>query len=507
MKKVLFILVPVFLALAVSANNIHVANVSVTGINTTSHSAMVKFDLSWDNSWRVTGGPKNWDAAWVFVKYRVQGQTSWSHATLHYANGSGTGDGHLVPANATIASSNDNPGGGANGVFIYHNTPMSQGSVSYTNTELRWDYGVNGVADNAQVNVQVFAIEMAYVPQGGFYVGSGGKEVGAFYTYPDTTQPYYISSEAAITVGAANGQLYYKPTGSTDDYAGPIPAAFPKGFQAFYCMKYEITQDQYVTFLNSLESVQASTRSGDAINRPNGRTIITSTGPGQYATSLPYVPMGEISFEDVSAYLDWCALRPMTELEYEKACRGTNNPVPNEFSWGTPTLIGYNPLNGTSTPINYSLSNSGTADEGIVNNYSPGPGNAMWLYSMGPVQGAFRAGIFAANTANTGRVTAGSSFYGIMEMTGNVTEDLIPVGNADGRSYNGHAGNGQLASNGTQDENWPTLYTGGIGFRGGYYLEKSPTALMVSDRSTAVNIASLLSGYAGFGGRGVRTAP
>ncbi|RUA26072.1 MAG: hypothetical protein DSY76_06195, partial [Bacteroidetes bacterium] len=35
------------------ANNIQVSNVSVRGQNTTDHYTMIKFDLSWDNSWRV----------------------------------------------------------------------------------------------------------------------------------------------------------------------------------------------------------------------------------------------------------------------------------------------------------------------------------------------------------------------------------------------------------------------------------------------------------------------
>jgi hypothetical protein len=32
---------------------------------------MVNFNLSWDNSWRSSVGPSNWDAAWVFVKFMV----------------------------------------------------------------------------------------------------------------------------------------------------------------------------------------------------------------------------------------------------------------------------------------------------------------------------------------------------------------------------------------------------------------------------------------------------
>lgn len=52
---------------ATQANNIQVTNASLTGNNGTF--AFIQFDLSWENSWRG-GGLSNWDAAWVFVKYR-----------------------------------------------------------------------------------------------------------------------------------------------------------------------------------------------------------------------------------------------------------------------------------------------------------------------------------------------------------------------------------------------------------------------------------------------------
>ena len=53
------------------ANNIQLSNINITGQNTTSDFTMVQFDLTWENSWRVSSGPSNWDAAWVFVKFRV----------------------------------------------------------------------------------------------------------------------------------------------------------------------------------------------------------------------------------------------------------------------------------------------------------------------------------------------------------------------------------------------------------------------------------------------------
>ena len=51
------------------ANNIAVSNASIVGQNTTAgvnnaaNFSLVKFDLSWENSWRTSSGPSNWDAA------------------------------------------------------------------------------------------------------------------------------------------------------------------------------------------------------------------------------------------------------------------------------------------------------------------------------------------------------------------------------------------------------------------------------------------------------------
>ena len=47
--------------------------------------------------------------------------------------------------------------------------------------------------------------------------------------------------------------------------------------------------------------------------------------------------MNYVSFTDGLAFTDWAALRPITELEYEKAARGPSEPIDAEFVWGTNT--------------------------------------------------------------------------------------------------------------------------------------------------------------------------
>lgn len=473
-------------------NNITVGNVTLTGQNTTNDFTLVEFDISWDNSWRINAGSNNYDAAWVFVKYRLKTQTTWNHASLNWTDGTGSGDGHTEPTNTNISSANDNGSGNSYGVFIHRDAVMAQANVSYTDAQLRWNYGDNGLNDGDSVEVCVFAIEMVYVPQGSFALGSGGTEVDPFYLYPTTTNTYTVSSEAAITVGTTAGNLYYATVQHGGDQTGPISANFPKGYDAFYCMKYEISQGQYAEFLNKL----TTTQDGNRFPNQNGNDRHTITGSaGARTTTKPNVACNYLSWADLAAYLDWAALRPMSELEYEKACRGNLAAVANEYAWGTTNIAA----------SAYTINNDGAANEGIATNYSTTAGNASYIITDGSINGPLRCGIFAANGSNTGRETAGATYYGIMEMSGNLWKRPVTVGNATGRLFDGQNGNGVLDATGDANTtNWPNTTAIGAGLRGGHW-SLIATYLCTSDRSYAAYTSS--GQYSSFGGRGVRLAP
>ena len=88
---------------------------------------------------------------------------------------------------------------------------------------------------------------------------------------------------------------------------GSLSASFPKGYAAFYGMKYEITQGQYADFLNTLSSGNAATRwYGSAV--PASRYAITNVS-GVYMSSLQYVACNFMNWSDVAVYLDWAGLR------------------------------------------------------------------------------------------------------------------------------------------------------------------------------------------------------
>jgi formylglycine-generating enzyme required for sulfatase activity len=550
------------------ANNIAIANLSqvdktIIDPNDNGNYMRIKFDLSWENSWRTNNlnsmGVTNWDAAWVFVKYRVGGESPefsrvnsvndsvmsipntanlrvgmaisviagtgtfaansyiteisnatefkvnatptqalsnarircrgvWEHATLHST-------GHQAATSSQI----DIPSDGK-GAFIYRNA-NGAGNNNFTNLRLRWNYaadGVNdqidGVNDQNSVDIQVFAIEMVYVPQGAFYVGSGGNESGSFTNgswVGGATIPFQISSEAPLNIAQTPGSLWgTSSTGSSRiGGAGTLPAAYPKGFAAFYCMKYEISQQQYVNFLNSLTQIQANTRK--YTNTAN-RYAITGNTIGAYTTTNPYLACNYISWMDLAAYLDWSALRPMTELEFEKACRGIATPVANEYAWGN-----------TAATAATGINNAGLANEVAINP------TANAVYGNSGTGGPMRIGSFASASSN--RIQSGATFYGIMEMGGNLWERAVTVGNADGRAFNASHGNGVLSTNGhATTATWPGLVGGqitgasGSAFRGGDW-GITATLMQTSGRSfAAITVTS--RGHDN-GGRGVRSDP
>lgn len=153
----------------------------------------------------------------------------------------------------------------------------------------------------------------------------------------------------------------------------------------------------------------------------------------------------------------------MSELEYEKAARGTRSAVPNEGAWGTP-FVGMNTFNITDVGEPNSMITNLPFDVGNANTSTQ-------------ANRPLRCGIFAASAINKTREETGGSYYGVMELSGNLSEPIITVGRAEGRNFNGanhgdgvitFAGEGNVAT-------WPLsspnagagLYATGTGFKGG----------------------------------------
>lgn len=476
----LLVLFPIFLF----GNNIQIENVSLTGQNTTDDYYMIEFDIGWENSWRTSTFESNWDAAWVFVKFSSKGHNDWHHAALHYVDG--FDDGHIAPPGATIhtmTNSYANQTEGV-GVMIYRSSD-GMGDIGWQQVQLRWDYGVDGIADDQVVEISVFAIEMVYVPQGAFYVGDGDDGNGNFEA-GNTGQPFLIHSENAIPLGGTD------PThlSNHDNDAGfgnddfdynngtVLPAAFPKGYDAFYCMKYEASQQQYADFLSHLTSTQSFER-GES-GTPN---FGITTGAFHAIAEFPWRAMGNLDWKDIAAYLDWSGLRPMTELEYEKACRGPLDPIPYEYAWGS---------NDNIDVHGFPLEHEGKANEVFTTNLG---------LSVGYINGGetmMRCGIFAASALNKTREETGASYWGIMEMSGNCHEFTLSVNHWLSRNSQGYHGDGEITSDGEASgqmyTDWATDNAVGAGWR----------HTVVSNR--LVSGSNDMNRNIRYGIRGVRTA-
>jgi formylglycine-generating enzyme required for sulfatase activity len=451
MKRSLLVFAAILLFAGVHANNIRVQNVTLTGQNNSASPkhTTVQFDLSWDNSW---ASGISWDAAWVFVKYRV-GTGNWAHATI-----SSTAAHHSITTNNGVAGTITPTTDGV-GAFIYR-TSTSNGSNNWQGVRLRWNYGTNSVNDTAGVTVRVFALEMVYIPQGSFYMGDNSST----YSIRNTSQngPAHITSENAITVysGSSAGNV-------------SVPANFPKGYDAFYCMKYEMTQQQYIDWFNTLTVTQKNTRwigsnANNGSQTSSGTLYTVGTSNRNYIqwrynttedATLQNNVGGDracnfLNHDDMMSFADWAGLRPMTEFEYEKACRGDQTAVAGEYAWGNTSLT----TTGTNNMVN----------DGTSNEYNPATNaNTHLTYDLGSTNtsgryGPVRVGSFADSTST--RVKAGAGYYGVMELTGNMWENCvkIPVYSTSSTMYlssytRTNHGDGNLNSSGNSDvSTWPS---------------------------------------------------
>lgn len=441
-----FILFLLFFSPPLLANNVAVENVAITAQSTANKTCQIEFDISWDNSWR---NQLNYDAVWVFVKYSTDSGSTWSHATLKtsgtnpegFSLGTGTDLEIFVPSDKK-------------GAFLQRDS-NGFGSVDTNSLKLVWDWNADSLSATSSVRVKVFALEMVYVPQASFYLGDGVSErtfcqTGSLSPVQITSSPVVVRSNDANydDVTLRTGVLVDGDGGVDSDGSVAIDNPnYPTGYNAFYLMKHEISQGAYVDFLNSITVTQSTARfyGSDSYMGYN-----FSYSGGIYSSTTPWFAMSRISWADFAAFSDWAALRPITELEFEKCGRGPLTPIANEYAWGNTNI----------STTEYTFANSNTASMS-VSNQPVKTGNAIYATTVG--QGTVRrVGILA--TSATSRQEAGSGYYGVLDLSGGITEMVVTLSNNIGRSFQGSNGNGILTSDGYADNSdWPGYESGKVG--------------------------------------------
>ena len=484
-----------------SANNIRI-NGTVQVTQGTGDTLVLSFPLRWDNSWR---DQFNWDAAWVFFKYK-SGTGGWNHVNL-CAGGHRFTDGSGLPLPFDCMAGNT--GSSTVGLFIYRNT-LDAGNTPEIVCQIKCLKSSLGGLTVEQFQkhegfVLAQAVEMVYVPYGGYYLGDG--ECSNRFAGGSDGSPVLIDSEEAITASTAT--KVYPVSNNTMGTAQSIAAVYPKGYKGFYMMKYEVSQEQWVYFLNTLTYVQqqervpnlATLKGGDYIfgskNEPSNRNGIIvaelsyNDGAVIFSNNLnnngvysedrdgKTIACNYLSPGDMLAYCSWAGLRPMSELEYEKACRSSypEQPIKGEYAWHDNRITGR--LNAVSNN-GLRTERSGTANANV------NAGNAF-----GPV----RCGLFATGTST--QQGAGVAFWGGMEMSGNVKEMCYNV------AYT--AFNGSTMGTGTYNTALWSVTPAHFGVRGGGF-SSADSLLRVSDRTEVAGYFADINkrdSTAGF--RGVRS--
>ena len=158
-----FLKIIVLLLCCISTANAN--NVDVTNLSVDQATQKATFTLSWENSWNLTTLPNNFDAIWVFVKFRQGGV--WSHGLLSTTPGN-----HTLGSSLAIASLTD-----AIGIMIKRST--NGNGIINANNDITLQ--LTNLPTSSMIElVQVYAIEMVQIPAGSFSAGDNSTSDSSF---------------------------------------------------------------------------------------------------------------------------------------------------------------------------------------------------------------------------------------------------------------------------------------------------------------------------------------
>jgi formylglycine-generating enzyme required for sulfatase activity len=403
MKKTLLILSLLAIGCYTWANGVEITAPKMI------NSKRISFAVSWKNAWKSS----NHDAIWLFAKAQTL-EGNFIHLNLY-----------AVESELETQIPLDKKG-----AFLY---AQVEGEFEVISAAVEVEF--EEITDVREI--RLYAIEMVYVPTTAYFLGDSACQFSLLDKETGLSKKIESEQVLELKIKDKDGSVF-------------LSESYPKGFEGFYMMKYEISQAQYAAFLNTLSSDQKTQRTarqgpGLAMVRQgveSFRNTIELRADGEYTAQTPHRACNFLSWSDLLAYLDWAALRPASEMEFEKAARGFENSIEKGFPWGSSAFVNANKTLFDGTDFETVEENS----EGIAGlTNCGGEWNSFFL------QGPLRCGF----AKQSGRLDAGASIWGIRELAGNVWEMCVSVS----QSFDGSHGDG----NPSTPTNWPASG----GYRGG----------------------------------------
>lgn len=165
-------------------------------------------------------------------------------------------------------------------------------------------------------------------------------------------------------------------TMGTDRRAPDEKPAHKVYLDAYYISKYEVTNAEYFEFWHSLQANNPKNTQEATQHTPENFTHLSHIGDWpERATKFPNHPVVGVSWDDAKAYAEWKGMRLPTEAEWEKAARGYSDRT---WPWGN-AIEPY--------------ANTSDKNDGYENRIAP-----------------------------VGSFPKGKSYFGVMDMAGNVWE-------------------------------------------------------------------------------------
>jgi formylglycine-generating enzyme required for sulfatase activity len=386
-------------------------------------------------------------------------------------------------------------------------------------------------------SIKLFAIELVRIPEGAFSLGdpTGEGLNASFYDVvkqreaaasddDEADASYRVTSEAEIQLGEQLGfDAHNEYTATSINLKGQtVPSAFPKGFNAFYLMKYQVSQGEYAAFINELRGPARTLRFPYAEGSHRFEIYMSNDARKRRIATRPHRACNWLSWTDGIVFADWAGLRPMTEFEYEKACRGFREPENREFAWGSAKAERALVVLGDEGQGSEIVVGNCTFDKTIFQGGDRG---------QGPVrEDAFVSGEALRRLTHHGISAgaekhptleepdwceaAGASYWGVYGLSGNLWECCVTVATPEGRSFWGHPGSGGVLAGDIRrgvdayvaEWRWPGTNANGVGFRGGSWFTDE-NRLCLADRRYAGGLPGYMARSHDTGFRAVLSDP